>query len=130
MKMKNGWTCVLAGAGLLIAALVLCVAPALGQAAPPSAAQLKPADPAETFWQGLNPYQKSQIERMYTDWGDLAKYRDADAALPAPASGEGRVVFMGDSITEGWGMKATATSPARGETRTAAAGPAAGAAAR
>jgi acyl-CoA thioesterase I len=50
-----------------------------------------------------------------TDWAFLAKYRDANASLPAPARGENRVVFMGDSITEGWGMKATATSPARGE---------------
>ena len=49
------------------------------------------------------------------DWGFLAKYHDANASLPAPAPGENRVVFMGDSITEGWGMKATATSPDRGE---------------
>jgi len=50
-----------------------------------------------------------------TDWAFLAKYHDANASLPAPAPGENRVVFMGDSITEGWGMKATATSPTRGE---------------
>lgn len=80
-----------------------------------AAGPAKPADPAETFWQQLNPYQKSLVERMYTDWGYLAKYRDADQSLPAPVSSETRVVFMGDSITEGWGMKATATSPARGE---------------
>jgi len=80
-----------------------------------SAPTPKPADPAEIFWQSLNPYQKSLVERMYTDWAFLAKYRDADQALAAPASGENRVVFMGDSITEAWGMKATATSPARGE---------------
>jgi acyl-CoA thioesterase I len=35
--------------------------------------------------------------------------------LLPPSPAETRVVFMGDSITEGWGMKATATSPARGE---------------
>ena len=52
---------------------------------------------------------------MYNDWAYLAKYRDADAALPPAAPGETRVVFMGDSITEGWGMKATATTPDRGE---------------
>lgn len=66
-------------------------------------------------WEKLTDYQKSQLERMYNDWAYLAKYRDADAALPAPTAAEARVVFMGDSITEGWGMKATATSPARGE---------------
>ncbi len=81
----------------------------------PGAPVAKPADPAEAAWQQLTAYQKSQVERMYNDWGFLAKYRDADRDLPAPAAGEVRVVFMGDSITEGWGMKATATSPARGE---------------
>ena len=37
-----------------------------------------------------------------TDWAQLGKFRDANAALPAPAPGESRVVFMGNSITEGW----------------------------
>lgn len=36
------------------------------------------------------------------DWPNLAKYRDADARLGAPAVGEKRVVFFGDSITEYW----------------------------
>jgi acyl-CoA thioesterase I len=63
----------------------------------------------------LTPYQKSQLDRTLYDWAYLAKYKDANAALPAVASGETRVVFMGDSITEGWGMKATATTPQRGD---------------
>ncbi len=37
------------------------------------------------------------------DWPDLARYRAEDAALPPPATGERRVVFLGDSITDGWG---------------------------
>jgi lysophospholipase L1-like esterase len=37
-----------------------------------------------------------------TDWPNLARYRAANAALAAPAPGEQRVVFMGNSITEGW----------------------------
>jgi len=36
------------------------------------------------------------------DWPALGKYRDANAALGAPSRGEDRVVFMGNSITEGW----------------------------
>jgi lysophospholipase L1-like esterase len=36
------------------------------------------------------------------DWPNLQRYRDANAALGAPAPGERRVVFMGNSITEGW----------------------------
>ena len=36
------------------------------------------------------------------DWPNLARYRDANAALAAPVAGESRVVFMGDSITDMW----------------------------
>ena len=36
------------------------------------------------------------------DWPNLAKYREANAQLPPPARGENRVVFYGNSITEGW----------------------------
>ena len=37
-----------------------------------------------------------------TDWADLDRYRSANAALAAPAPGDDRVVFMGDSITDAW----------------------------
>lgn len=36
------------------------------------------------------------------DWAQLGKFRGANAALPALAPGENRVVFMGNSITELW----------------------------
>ena len=36
------------------------------------------------------------------DWAGLRRYQDANASLPAPAPGEHRVVFFGNSITEGW----------------------------
>ncbi|GGC65219.1 acylneuraminate cytidylyltransferase [Pedobacter quisquiliarum] len=36
------------------------------------------------------------------DWPNLKKYREANAKLSAPAANEQRVVFMGNSITEGW----------------------------
>jgi lysophospholipase L1-like esterase len=35
--------------------------------------------------------------------GGPSRYRDANVKLPPPAAGEDRVVFMGDSITDGWG---------------------------
>jgi len=41
-------------------------------------------------------------ERLRTDWADLRRYRDDNARLGAPAPGEQRVVFMGNSITELW----------------------------
>lgn len=55
--------------------------------------------------------QKAHEEQMRTDWADLMKYRAADEALPAPAAGQLRVVFMGDSITEIWGKRLTPTMP-------------------
>jgi len=41
-------------------------------------------------------------QQLRTDWANLAKYRDDNARLSPPASNENRVVFMGNSITEGW----------------------------
>ncbi len=36
------------------------------------------------------------------DWAQLARYREANTMAKAPAPGELRVVFMGDSITDIW----------------------------
>ncbi len=36
------------------------------------------------------------------DWPNLARYRDENAKLTVPAANEDRVVFMGNSITDGW----------------------------
>ena len=100
----------------LAAALLVCGPLASAQNSAPAAPAQNQIPPDQlAAWEQLTPYQKSQLERTYNDWAFLAKFRDADALLPAAAPGETRVVFMGDSITEGWGMKATATSPARGE---------------
>jgi acyl-CoA thioesterase I len=103
--------------GLFLTAAVLVCGPlAFSQTAAPAApAQSQiPADQVAA-WEQLTAYQKSQLERTYNDWPFLEKFREADTLLAPPSPGETRVVFMGDSITEGWGMKATATSPARGE---------------
>ena len=37
------------------------------------------------------------------DWANLERFRQENAKLPAPSKNEKRVVFMGNSITEGWG---------------------------
>ncbi len=39
---------------------------------------------------------------LRTDWANLARYREANALLAPPAPGENRVVFYGNSITDGW----------------------------
>ena len=44
----------------------------------------------------------AEASRMLQDWANLARYREANAKLVAPAAGEKRVVFMGDSITDMW----------------------------
>jgi|SRR5579872_682627 len=36
------------------------------------------------------------------DWPQLARYREQNRLLAAPAASESRVVFMGDSITDNW----------------------------
>ncbi len=51
--------------------------------------------PNDSYW---NAHDKG----LLTDFGGLEKYKEADSTLAAPAPGENRVVFMGDSITEGW----------------------------
>ena len=44
----------------------------------------------------------AQPDRLRTDWAYLGRYRAENAALKPPAPAESRVVFMGNSITEGW----------------------------
>jgi lysophospholipase L1-like esterase len=41
-------------------------------------------------------------EKRLNDWPNLARYREANAQVAAPAKHEQRVVFMGDSITDMW----------------------------
>jgi len=48
-----------------------------------------------------------QMQAQLEDWPDLARYRAQNEALPPVASGEKRVVFFGDSITDGWGRSPT-----------------------
>ncbi len=55
--------------------------------------------------QDIAAFEKQERERRLVDFANLAKYHDADAQLAPPAPDENRVVFMGDSITEGWGQK-------------------------
>lgn len=49
--------------------------------------------------------QLARLERAETrlkDWPNLGRYREANAKLGPPVKNEDRVVFMGDSITDGW----------------------------
>jgi lysophospholipase L1-like esterase len=52
--------------------------------------------------QALQKYRESKAATLRDDFGELARYRDANAALKPPAPSESRVVFFGDSITDIW----------------------------
>ena len=41
-------------------------------------------------------------ERFHNDWANLERYRADNIKIGLPKPGENRVVFMGNSITEGW----------------------------
>jgi lysophospholipase L1-like esterase len=51
---------------------------------------------------GLDQYRASRVAIYTDDFGELKRYREADAALAPAAAKEKRVVFLGDSITDYW----------------------------
>jgi lysophospholipase L1-like esterase len=65
-------------------------------------AQQPPPRIPSTGSPGLDQYRASRIAIYTDDFGELKRYREADAALAPPAAGENRVVFVGDSITDYW----------------------------
>src|SRR6476646_10421693 len=79
--------------GLPLAALVTSISVQSLAAQQPPAAQ-QSAQAAER--------QRAEDERMRTDWAQLQRYRASNDSLKPPAPDERRVVFMGNSITEGW----------------------------
>jgi lysophospholipase L1-like esterase len=71
--------------------------PAAPSASP--AAQTSPSGhPNDAYW-------TDHDKQLLIDFGGLARFKEADVNLGAPAAGEGRVVFMGDSITAGWKLE-------------------------
>ena len=67
--------------------------PAPPSAAPSSGPASRPAPP---------PPDLATLQKKLNDFPQLAYYRDRNTQLAAPAASEKRVVFFGDSITEGW----------------------------
>ncbi len=80
---------------MLCAFIILCVLPALAQ---------RPSIPS-TGHADLDEYRASRIAIYTDDFGELKRYREADAALARPAPSENRVVFLGDSITDYWKLE-------------------------
>jgi lysophospholipase L1-like esterase len=50
----------------------------------------------------LQQWRASRTPMLMDDFGELSRYRDANAALQLAPPGENRVVFFGDSITDLW----------------------------
>ena len=78
--------------------LLFCCLSSVAQITP---APTEPQPKAEPLT-ALERYRNSRIGIYMNDFGQLARYREANAALQPPAPGEKRVVFFGDSITDGW----------------------------
>ncbi len=82
-----------------------------GLFAPACLAAQQPGNTAETkaavpqpsaAQQSYDDYKHKRDEQLLTDFPWLARFREENAKLGLPAPGENRVVFMGDSITQGW----------------------------
>jgi len=84
--------------GLLIPASIHAQATTAPGAAAPAAAVPTQAPAGHP----VNDYWIAHDKQVLTDFGWLARFKEADLALAPPTAGENRVVFMGDSITEGW----------------------------
>jgi lysophospholipase L1-like esterase len=58
--------------------------------------QPKPTPEQQEAW------KKAEDERFHNDWANLNRFHEDNIKIGLPAPGEKRVVFMGNSITEGW----------------------------
>src|SRR5690349_15509705 len=91
--------------------LLLCSSIGQAQSTSPAISQSAPqGSPASESAQNSPDTTKLQADLQraqdkLNDWPNLARYRDANAQVPAAAANEPRVVFMGDSITDGWGRQ-------------------------
>lgn len=50
----------------------------------------------------LDEMKQKNEAHFHTDWANFARYKDANSALAKTTSSKPRVVFMGNSITDGW----------------------------
>jgi acyl-CoA thioesterase I len=80
--------------------------PATAEVAFPGQYALPPAEWKYPVWpSGCRRFpgeEKACLEFVAADYGRLGRFAAANAALAAPAPGERRVVFFGDSITDNW----------------------------
>jgi lysophospholipase L1-like esterase len=78
-----------------------------------SAARAQSTAPAQPTAEEIAKRQQAQEERFHNDWANLQRFRDANAKLSPPVSNENRVVFMGNSITEGFAPRFATLFPGK-----------------
>jgi lysophospholipase L1-like esterase len=83
------------------------VGPRAVEAAPAAAAVVVPPATLQRAIEQRDQWRKARVNVYMNDFGELGRYRKANAALKPPAAGEKRVVFLGDSITDMWRLEAT-----------------------
>src|SRR5205809_7906969 len=93
----------LASAFSAVLMIVLAAAPAQTQV--PSQAPPPPPAPSAPSSDEAAARQRAAEQKLLQDWANFARYRDENAKLPPPGKDEQRVVFIGDSITDGWGRR-------------------------
>lgn len=47
-------------------------------------------------------WKKAQEDQLHNDWANFGRYHADNLKIGMPSEGEKRVVFMGNSITDGW----------------------------
>ena len=63
------------------------------------------SDDAVKAVRNLEKYREGLIPLWMSDFGNLGRYREANAKLALLSANEDRVVFMGDSITDIWKLE-------------------------
>ena len=101
MKLRAALLAIAAMAGLLFASGVKAQEPGnVPETKAPAATQAPTPDKPTP--EQIAAWEKAHDEQIKNDWPWLGRFKEADLKLPPPAAGENRIVFMGDSITEGW----------------------------
>ncbi len=78
-----------------------------------SAGGAQSTQPAQPTAEEIAQRRLAQEEQLHNDWANLQKYREANAKLSPPVNDENRVIFFGNSITEGWAPHFATMFPGR-----------------
>ena len=88
---------------LPLAALMLCAG---GEPTYQSSPERRTITEQRDWGPWAGPFRDKLLPSLMLDFGERYIYAAANAALPPPAPGERRVVFIGDSITDMWDLAA------------------------